>query len=63
MTECIHYCDRCKVRIETGRVKMTVECGPTPSPLPVDTASGRPMLELCGPCLNALLGWLAASGK
>jgi hypothetical protein len=62
MTECIHYCDRCQVRIEAGRVKMTVECGSTPPSLAVDFASGRPMLELCGPCFDALTGWLAASG-
>ena len=30
MTECIHYCDRCRSRIEAGRVKLAVECGPAP---------------------------------
>jgi hypothetical protein len=63
MTECIHYCDRCKSRIEAGRVMLVMECGPTPPPLAVDSASGRPVVDLCDPCFRAMLGWLAASGK
>ena len=61
MTECIHYCDRCKARIESGRVKLAMECGPAPPVLLIDIGTGRPTIDLCPRCFNDLLGWLAAA--
>jgi hypothetical protein len=59
MTKCFCYCDRCKGRIDCGRVKLVMECGPTPPPWPVDAASGRATINLCALCLHALTEWLA----
>jgi hypothetical protein len=63
MTECIHYCDRCQARIEVDCTLLVMECGPAPPPWPIDIARGRPTIDLCGPCLSALVEWLGAPDR
>ena len=57
MTVIIH-CDRCGERIDRSRARLSLECGTTPPTWPTNSASGRPALDLCGPCLDGLAGWL-----
>jgi hypothetical protein len=61
MTSTVHYCDRCGSKIVADRSLLILECGPS-VPWAVDTAVGKPSLDLCPGCLSALCEWLKASG-
>lgn len=63
MTEVRHYCDGCHRLIESDRAVLTLRCGPRPPGWPSDPATGLPAVELCGPCLAALLARLDAIGQ
>ena len=58
MTETRCLCDRCGRLIESGRALLVIEAGPRPPSWSARPASGRPAIDLCGPCLDALAGWL-----
>jgi hypothetical protein len=51
-------CYKCGDRIETGRAVLTVQTGPNRAGWPTATDSGRPAVDLCGACLDALAAWL-----
>jgi hypothetical protein len=53
-----YFCDRCREPIATGRAVLTIEAGSVPLPWPTSPATGRPTIELCGSCLDALITWL-----
>jgi hypothetical protein len=61
MAETRYRCDRCGRLIESGRTKLVIESGPRPPTWPTDRASGWPAIDLCGPCLEDLAGWLRRS--
>jgi hypothetical protein len=58
MTTTIVHCDRCAAKIDQGRARLVLEGGWAPRPWPTDSASGRPAIGLCGPCLDALAEWM-----
>ena len=58
MTETRYRCDRCGRLIESGRAVVALEAGPRPPSWPTRLASGRPAIDLCGPCLDELTSWL-----
>ena len=51
MTTVIHHCDRCGERIALGRCLMIVQSGAL--------RQLREMIDLCGPCAEKLVAWLA----
>jgi hypothetical protein len=53
-----YHCDRCGRLIEAGCVKLVAECGSTPATWSTDPASGRPDIDLCGPCPDELSTWV-----
>jgi hypothetical protein len=63
MTTTSFYCDRCRQPIDTGRAVLTIEAGSVPLPWPTSPATGRPTVDLCGPCLDALTGWLQGAAE
>jgi hypothetical protein len=63
VNECIHYCDRCKAKIEIGRAVLRLECGPAPPDWPTDLGTGQCTIDLCNPSLNALTDWVRCTGS
>jgi hypothetical protein len=59
MTETRVSSDRCGMVTDSGRVKLSAECGTAPAGWPTDPTTGRPPIDLCPPCLGEVAGWLA----
>jgi hypothetical protein len=55
-----YACDRCGATIDTRRALVVTGAGAAPAGWPTDPESGRPGVDLCGPCLDALMAWLRA---
>ena len=52
MTTINHICDRCREPIRRDRTTLEVGCGPH--------HGRRDDIDLCGPCMTALLAWVDA---
>jgi hypothetical protein len=55
--------DRCGDRIDSGRVVLTVDAGTSPPNWPTSVGTGRPSLDLCPRCLDALAAWLSSPAR
>ncbi len=58
MRTTVYACDRCGTEILSGRAVVVVQAGAAPPSWPTDHENGRPALDLCPPCLDALTRWL-----
>jgi hypothetical protein len=60
MRECVYRCDRCGARIGAGRARIEVAFGMGLARLEIDTATGRPTIDLCDSCVAGLDEYLNA---
>ena len=59
MTTTIITCDRCAATTTEGRTVLTLDAGTAPGAWPNSPTSGRPSIDLCGPCFHQILASLA----
>lgn len=58
MTTVTVHCDRCGGRIDRDRTRLVMDCGTAPARWTLDPVSGRPTIDVCPPCVEALALWL-----